>query len=154
MPTLSTPILVKLVYGASPLVKPSELEMLEAICSKAAASRKIEDGDRDRLLRAFGQRFTRAWEAVESKRVKKYVFKSSNRIAWIVVGKARDYLIMPAADFCNCDDFYFRVMDRQVHLCYHLIAQKLAETLETFDLFEEEDRLYDTLMNEWRKAIA
>lgn len=145
---------MKLVYGASPLVKPSELEMLEAICSKAAASRKIEDGDRDRLLRAFGQRFTRAWEAVESKRVKKYVFKSSNRIAWIVVGKARDYLIMPAADFCNCDDFYFRVMDRQVHLCYHLIAQKLAETLETFDLFEEEDRLYDTLMNEWRKAIA
>lgn len=154
MPSLSNPILVKLANGANQLEKPSELEMLEKICQKAAASGKIEDCDLKRLLRAFGQRFTRAREAAESRRVKKYVFKPSNRVAWIVVGKAKDYLLMPSADFCNCDDFYFRVMDRQAHLCYHLIAQKLAETLETFDLFEEEDSLYDTLMNEWRKAIA
>ncbi|MFP3985697.1 MAG: hypothetical protein ACLFU9_07030, partial [Candidatus Bathyarchaeia archaeon] len=86
--------------------------------------------------------------------VKKYVFKPSSRIVWIVVGKERDYLIMPTADFCTCNDFYFRVMDKQIHLCYHLIAQKLAETLESYELYEEEDELYEVLMKEWKKAIT
>lgn len=136
------------------MAKTSELEILENVCKKAALGKRIEDTDRAMLSAAFGPRFTKAWKAVEDKRVKKYVFKPSNRIVWIVVGKGRDYLIMPAADFCTCDDFYFRVMDRQIHLCYHLIAQKLAETLEGYELYEEEDELYDTLMKEWKKAIA
>jgi predicted nucleic acid-binding Zn finger protein len=69
---------------------------------------------------------------------------------WIVVGKSRDYLLLPAADFCSCNDFYFRVMDREVHLCYHLITQKLAEALGWYDTVEEEDKLYDPLMKEWK----
>ncbi len=70
---------------------------------------------------------------------------------WIVVGRERDYLIMPTADFCTCNDFYFRVMDKQIHLCYHLIAQKLAETIESYALYEEEDNLYDALMEDWKR---
>jgi len=136
------------------LAKTSELETLRQVCKKAVTAKRIEDADLDKLSVAYGQRFTKAWKAVEGKLVKKYVFKPSKRVVWIVVGKGRDYLIMPAADFCTCDDFYFRVMDRQIHLCYHLIAQKLAETLESYDLYEEEDELYDVLMKEWRKAIA
>jgi len=116
--------------------------------------KKINDVDLDSLSTTFGQRFMKAWEAVKDKRVKKYIFKPSNRVVWIVVGRGRDYLIMPAADFCTCNDFYFRVMDKQIHLCYHLVAQKLAESLQNYDLYEEEDELYEALMREWRKAIA
>lgn len=128
--------------------------MLKQICKEEAMGKKIRNSVLDKLSAAFGQRFAKAWKAVKDKRVKKYVFRPSNRVVWIVVGKGRDYLIMPAAYFCTCDDFYFRVMDRQIHLCYHLIAQKLAEALESYDLYEEDDELYDVLMKEWRKAIA
>ena len=134
--------------------KTSELKLLERVCRKAETTHRIADDDRSKLSLAFGQRFERAWEAAQNNSVKKYVFKPSSRVVWIVVGKTRDYLIMPAADFCTCDDFYFRVMDGQIHLCYHLIAQKLAETLECYDLYEEEDGLYDALMKEWCEAIA
>lgn len=115
---------------------------------------RIDAADRQKLFTVFGQRFTRAWEAIAGKRVKKYVFKPSNRVVWIVVGKGRDYLIMPAVDFCTCNDFYFRVMNRQIHLCYHLIGQKLAEALERYDSYEEDDELYDALMKDWKKPIV
>lgn len=107
-----------------------------------------------KLYETFGQRFTRAFEALKENRVKKYVFKPSGRTVWIVVGRERDYLIMPEVEFCTCDDFYFRVLDRKVHLCYHLIAQKLAKNLDWYELVEEHDELYDSLMIEWRKATA
>lgn len=132
----------------------SERALLKGVCNRAKVKKRIKKADQVSLSAAFGQRFTKAWEAIEGRRVKKYLFRPSNRVVWIVVGKEQDYLIMPAAYFCSCDDFYFRVMDREIHLCYHLIAQKLAETLERFDLFEEEDELHDVLMKEWKKAIA
>jgi len=128
--------------------------MLKQVCEDAAAEKRIKDSDLNTLSAAVGHRFEKALEAVKDKRVKKYTFKPSNRVVWIVVGKERDYLIMAAADFCTCDDFYFRVMDRQIHLCYHLIAQKIAESTENYASYEEEDELYDVLMEEWKRAIA
>jgi predicted nucleic acid-binding Zn finger protein len=136
------------------LTSPSELRMLKQVCEDAAAEKRIKNSDLNTLSTAFGQRFEKALEAVKDKRVKKYAFRPSNRVVWIVVGKERDYLIMPAADFCTCDDFYFRVMDRQIHLCYHLIAQKIAEATGSYASYEEEDKLYDVLMEEWKRAIA
>lgn len=133
------------------MTKPSELEALKRICKKMAAGKKVE---LDKLSIPFSQRFERALEAVKSKRVKKYVFKPSNRVVWIVVGKERDYLIMPDVAFCTCSDFYFRVMDRQIHLCYHLVAQRIAETLGIHDCYEETDDLYEALMKDWKKATA
>ena len=132
----------------------SEFNTLKQVCKEAAAEKKIRDADLSKLSAAFGQRFEKALEAVKDRRVKKYVFRPSKRVVWIVVGRERDYLIMPAADFCTCDDFYFRAMDRQIHLCYHLIAQKIAETTESYELYEEEDELYDVFMREWKNAIA
>jgi predicted nucleic acid-binding Zn finger protein len=129
-----------------------EIKVLEKVCSEAKNKREITDDQLAQLSEAFGQQFTKAWETVKEKRVKKYVFSPSNRVVWIVVGREREYQIMPAAGFCSCDDFYFRVMDREVSICYHLIAQKIAEALEEYDMIEEEDRLYDCLMEEWKKA--
>ncbi len=130
----------------------SEIDILNAVCKQAKADGKLTGKNLTKLYDVFGQRFTRAFEALKEGRVKKYAFKPSNRTVWIVVGKERDYLLMPEAEFCTCDDFYFRVMDRKVHLCYHLIAQKLAKILAWFELIEEHDDLYDSLMSEWKKA--
>ncbi len=129
----------------------SEIDMLNAICKEAKAEGKLTGKNLTRLYEIFGQRFTKAFEALKENRVKKYVFKQSGKTVWIVVGKERDYLIMPEAEFCSCDDFYFRVMDREVHLCYHLIAQKIANILEWYENIKERDELYDSLMNEWKK---
>lgn len=135
-------------------MKATEIDVLKAVCNKAKTNGQVSEAYMSQLSAAFGSRFTKAWETLKENRVKKYVFKPSSRTVWIVVGKERDYLVMPAADFCTCDDFYFRVMDKQVHLCYHLIAQKLAEALGWYDLVEEEDDLYDSLMEEWRTVTT
>ncbi|MGD0029240.1 MAG: hypothetical protein ABSC91_09900 [Candidatus Bathyarchaeia archaeon] len=129
----------------------SETDILSTVCKEAKAEGKLTGKNLTHLYETFGQRFTKAFEALKENRVKKYVFKPSGKTIWIVVGKERDYLIIPQAEFCTCDDFYFRVMDRQVHLCYHLIAQKIANCLGWYENIEEHDELYDSLMAEWKK---
>jgi predicted nucleic acid-binding Zn finger protein len=133
------------------MVETSEIEVLNAVCKEAKAEGKLTGKNLTKLYDVFGQRFTRAFEALKENRVKKYTFKPSGRTVWIVVGKERDYLIMPEAEFCTCDDFYFRVLDKEVHLCYHLLSQKLAKNLGWYESIKEHDELYDTLMAEWKK---
>jgi len=130
----------------------SENETLRRVCSEAKAAGKLSGDNLNQLYELFGQRFTKALDAVTEGRVKKYIFKPSGHIVWIVVGRERDYLIMPEAEFCTCDDFYFRVLDKKVHMCYHLLTQKLAQNLGWFQTYEERDESYDMLMNEWKKA--
>jgi predicted nucleic acid-binding Zn finger protein len=132
----------------------SEIDVLNEICKKAKTDGKLTGKSLTRLYEIFGQRFTKAFETVKENRVKKYSFKPSGRTVWIVVGRERDYLIMPDAEFCPCDDFYFRVLDKKVHVCYHLIAQKLAKNLDWYAAIEEHDELFASLMDEWKKATA
>jgi predicted nucleic acid-binding Zn finger protein len=132
----------------------SEIDMLHAICSEAKAEGKLSGKNLTALYELFGQRFTKALNALKENRVKKYVFKPSGRKVWIVIGRERDYLIMPEAEFCMCDDFYFRVLDKKIHFCYHLIAQKIARNLGWYETIEESDELFESLMNEWKKATA
>jgi len=129
----------------------SENDVLNTICKEAKSEGRLVGKNLTKLYEIFGQRFIKAFEALKENRVKKYVFKPSGRIIWVVVGKERDYLIMPEAEFCPCDDFYFRVLDKEVHLCYHLIAQKIAKILRWYETLEEHDELYDSLMEEWKK---
>jgi len=128
--------------------RPSEIRILEGICRNVRARGRITEEDANRLSMAFGSRFERAMKALTERRVKKYVFRPSGRVVWVVVGRHRDYVVMPEAVFCTCDDFYFRFDEG--HLCYHIIAQRLAEATNQFDLIEEEDGFYETLMREWR----
>ncbi len=128
----------------------SETELLNEICRKARRSGRITDKQRDQLNDLFGSKFDHALEVVEQNRVKLYIFDPSSRRVWIVVGKSRDYQILPRAEFCTCNDYYFRVIGGKTPLCYHLIAQKLAEALDKFDLVTENDEMYDALMKEWR----
>jgi len=128
--------------------KTSEPIVLKEICREIQVEKQVTDDHLTRLSEAFGSRFERAWEALREGRIKKYVFKPSGRIVWIVVGKQRDYLVMPDAEFCSCNDFYFKFDEG--HLCYHIIAQKLAEAVDRFDLIEDDDRFYDVLIKEWK----
>ena len=130
----------------------NEIDTLNIICRQAKTEGKLSGKNLTELYDLFGQRFTRALEALKENRVKKYTFKPSNRVVWIVIGRERDYLIMAEADFCTCDDFYFRVLDKKVHLCYHLLAQKIARNLGWIDAIEENDEIYQCLMDEWKKA--
>ena len=131
---------------------PKEIKVLDKVCEEAKTKGEVTDKQLTQLQEALGSRFTKAWETLNEKRVKKYIFSPSNRTVWIVVGREREYQIMPAAGFCSCDDFYFRVIDREVNLCYHLIAQKLADALGLFDKVEEHDETYGFLMEEWKKV--
>jgi predicted nucleic acid-binding Zn finger protein len=137
-----------------PMKTPKEIRILESVCEEAKSQGKVTEKQIAQLSEALGSRFTKAWEALEEGRVKKYIFSPSGRIVWIVVGREREYLIMPAAGYCSCDDFYFRVLDREVHICYHLIAQKIADALEWVDKIEEGDEAYGFLMEEWKKVTA
>jgi predicted nucleic acid-binding Zn finger protein len=132
--------------------KTNEIETLNTVCKIAKQEGKLSGKNLTQLYDLFGQRFTKALEALKENRIKKYSFKPSNRTTWIVVGRERDYLIMPEAEFCTCDDFYFRVLDKKIHLCYHLIAQKIAQNLSWYEPVEAHDELYQTLMDEWKKG--
>ena len=129
-----------------------ELDTLNAICREAKAEGKLSGANLTALYELFGSRFSKALDALKEGRVKKYTFKPSGRVVWIVVGRERDYLIMPEAEFCTCDDFYFRVLDKKVHMCYHLLTQKIAANLCWFEAIEADDGSYEMLMNEWKKA--
>jgi predicted nucleic acid-binding Zn finger protein len=131
-----------------------EIDVLNTICKAAKKDAKISGKSLTALYELFGQRFTKALGALKENRVKKYVFKPSDRTVWIVIGRERDYLIIAEAEFCMCDDFYFRVLDKKIHLCYHLIAQKIARNLGWYETLEENDDIYESLMSEWKKATA
>jgi predicted nucleic acid-binding Zn finger protein len=129
-----------------------ELDTLNAICREAKAAGKLSGNNLTELYELFGSRFSKALDALKEGRVKKYTFKPSGRVVWIVVGRERDYLIMPEAEFCTCDDFYFRVLDKKVHMCYHLLTQKIAQNLIWYESIEADDESYEMLMKEWKKA--
>ena len=117
----------------------AELKALGGIIQEAGREGSLSADHQNRLDVMFGARFQKAWEAVKDDRVKNYTFKPSNRVVWIVVGRTRDYLVLPAAKFCSCDDFFYSVMEGKAFLCYHLIAQRLAEALRRFDRIEDDD---------------
>lgn len=127
-----------------------EDELLAEACEQAGREGKLQNRYRALLAQKFGKRFENAWKALMEGAVKKYVFQPSKRVVWIVVGKERDYQLLPEVSFCTCDDYYYRVLDGEALLCYHLIAQRLAEALNRYELVEAEDGLYETFMAEWR----
>lgn len=114
------------------------------------ALEKIRGLDFIQLVGLFGERGEKAWELLRENRVKRYAFRPSGRVVWIVVGREGDHLVYPDIGYCGCDDFYFSVMDGKALVCQHLIAQRLAQMLSWFDDVEEDDDLFDLLVEDWR----
>ena len=127
-----------------------ERRILEGVCDELRSSRELTRAQWERLRSALGERYDKAWQAVVERRVKKYVFEPSGRIVWIVVGRESEYQVLPLSGYCDCGDFYFRVVDGEAGLCYHLTAQRLAEALDAYDEVHEDDEFHGQLMAEWR----
>jgi len=109
---------------------------------------------RERLLKTFGERFTNGLDLASSQGVKKYEFKPSERVVWVVEGRTNEYQVIPDLPFCYCDDYYFRVMDRKRGLCYHIIAQRVAEALNQFQVIQGNDSQYSSITDRWRAKEA
>ena len=131
-----------------------ERKILEGVCDELRSSGELTRTQWDRLKSTIGDRFDKAWQLVEQRRVKKYVFQPSGRVVWIVVGKNSEYQVLPLSGYCDCNDFYFRVVNGEAGLCYHLTGQRLVEALETYEEVTEGDEFYDSLMAEWRHLSA
>jgi len=98
------------------------------------------------------KRLKKAIEVVSKRRVKKYVFVPSGRVTWIVVGRRKDYWVIPRL-YCSCDDFYINVISRRsAPLCYHLLAQAIAERTGKYDVFSVSDEEGERLEEEWRRV--
>jgi len=110
---------------------------------------------RERLEKTFGERFTNGWKLANSRSVRRYEFKPSSRVVWVVQGRKSEYQVMPDIPFCYCDDYYFRVMDKKRGLCYHIIAQHIAEALNKFEKISKRDSQYSSITDRWRaKELA
>ncbi len=121
----------------------------------AETQKKLQGGERldskslAELRAKFGEKFDRALKLVEDGHIKRYAFEPSKREVWIVVGRTRDYQVLPRL-YCMCDDFYLNVVIRRSDpACYHILAQMLGEATHKFDKIEEPDEKYDVFMNEW-----
>jgi predicted nucleic acid-binding Zn finger protein len=128
----------------------NEKLILEQVLAEIRTQHEISRINWLRLRNIFKERFTRAWRLVTRRRIKRYYFKPSGREIWIAVGNNAEYLIYPYAGYCSCSDFYFRVLDQEVALCYHLLAQKIAEAIDHYDTIHEDDDAYGTLMEIWK----
>jgi predicted nucleic acid-binding Zn finger protein len=127
-----------------------EQRVLQQVIRELRTEKELSRSNWQRLRDVFGKRFLQAWDLVVNRRIKKYIFRPSEREVWIAIGNSGEYLIYPHASYCSCSDFYFRVLDEEVAFCYHLLAQKLAEALEYFDTILEEDDVYRELMDIWK----
>lgn len=68
--------------------------------------------------------------AIFEKRLVRITYKGSK--FWFFKGKERDYVIIPCT-FCSCPDFQFNVLLRGTkEICYHLLAQRIAEERNIF----------------------
>jgi len=124
-------------------------EQLKRICEKIRREKGLSRGSAAKLSALFGDRATRALEAVKTRKVKKYVYHPSGRERWVIVGRSREYMVLPDSEYCSCEDFYFQVVNGIVPHCYHILAQKIAEALDGYDLIREDDAMYDFLSREW-----
>ena len=129
--------------------KPSEDSVLEAISNEIRRTRTLSGDQKLTLSKIFEKRFSQAMAVVEGKNVTSYRFSPSGRTAWIVKGRKGEYQVMPASMFCTCDDYYFRVMDNKKQLCYHLVAQRIAEALDQYDVQNLADSRYAGLSEKW-----
>jgi len=127
-----------------------ENKMMEEAYEELVSRGELSTRLREKLEKTFGERFTNGWKLANSRSVRRYEFKPSSRVVWVVQGRKSEYQVMPDIPFCYCDDYYFRVMDKKRGLCYHIIAQHIAEALNKFEKISKRDSQYSTITDRWR----
>jgi len=124
---------------------------LAEIISQLENGKGLNDELIKRLENKYGQKYQKASEALLSMSVKKYTFLPSGRTVWIVVGREREYFVIPGL-YCQCDEFYINVViRRKSDLCYHLLAQAISEKIGKYESFDVPDSDFIRLNAEWKK---
>ncbi|MFW9886534.1 MAG: hypothetical protein ACFFER_00015 [Candidatus Thorarchaeota archaeon] len=99
----------------------------------------LTQSDIEYFREKYGKRFIRALRAVEEGRAIKYLFEPSKTTKWVVRGQRREYLVIPQV-FCTCRSFYHSVViEREIDMCYHLLAQRIAEIRDQYKLIHSTD---------------
>src|SRR5437773_10552649 len=132
---LRNPIIIPMLRSDQRLVsaKSDEYSVLKHVSEELRRTHTLTDGQKQTLAKVFEKRLPQALALVDARNVTSYTFKPSGRTIWIVKGRKGQYQVVPESLFCTCDDYYFRVMDNKKQLCYHLVAQQIAEALGRFD---------------------
>jgi len=132
--------------------RPYQLEnkLMDDAFAELKTRRRLSGVLREHLEKVFGERFANGLELARSGKVRRYQFSPSGRVLWVVQGRTNEYQVMPDIPFCYCDDYYFRVMDKKRGLCYHIIAQRIAEALNKFERIVENDSQYSKITDRWR----
>jgi predicted nucleic acid-binding Zn finger protein len=90
----------------------------------------------------FGETFLKALEylQVEGRKVRKNVFSPSNLTIWTIEGTDHHYIVFPEI-YCQCQNFQMEYIYRKKKfgMCKHLLAQKLAEILNQFEISKNSD---------------
>jgi len=127
-----------------------ETAAVKRACDEIRSKGQLSEKTRAKLLKQFSKRFENAMNLVDKNRVKKYMFRPSNRVIWTVLGRKGEYQVIPETNFCNCDDYYFRVIDRKKTLCYHIIAQRFAEAFGKYTVKKLPDKAYSSVTEKWK----
>lgn len=119
---------------------------------KRLSKEELTQDDIEHFKQKYGKRFVRALRSAEEKRVLKYNFKPSSSTTWIVRGRRREYLVIPET-YCTCRSFYQEVViSREAKMCYHLLAQRIAEIRNLHLEIESSDAERRKLAVEWRRT--
>jgi len=106
---------------------------------KRLSKGELTQSDIEYFREKYGKRFIRALRVVEEGRVIKYFFEPSRTTKWVVRGQRREYLVIPQV-FCTCRSFYHSVViEREICMCYHLLAQRIAELRDQYKLIHSTD---------------
>ena len=125
---------------------------LSLIEEKKLSRENLIQSDIDYFRKKYGKKFIRALRVVEEKKVDKYQFKPSGSITWIVRGRARQYMVIPKV-YCTCRSFYQEVViSRDSNMCYHLLAQQIAELRNQYKLVDSTDTERRNLYVDWRRT--
>jgi len=119
---------------------------------KRLSGESLTQNDIEYFRNRYGKRFVRALRVVEEKKVSKYQFRPSDTTIWTVKGRARQYMVIPRV-YCTCRSFYQDVViSREINMCYHLMAQQIAEIRNLYDLVESTDTERRRMYVEWRRT--
>ncbi len=132
----------------------SEIDTLIQTCASIRENGSLAAHERTRLLATFGSRFRDAETLVEEKTIKKFIFRPSGRVVWVVEGRTGKYQVIPDSNFCSCDDYYFRVMGKKKELCYHIIGQWLAHATGKFETQTVGDEAYSKIVSQTRNPAT
>ena len=126
--------------------------VLDAYEVKLLEAPELSQNTIEHFKQRYGKRFVRALKLVEAGRVLRYRFAPSGSVSWIVQGRAREYLTIPEL-YCSCRSFYQSVVIKhEVDMCYHILAQRIAEIRGSYRAIESTDGERRRLFTRWRNT--